>query len=301
MARATSVRRSHDRLIAALARCDYHAAMTIESLAWGYGLIEGPRVDGAENLYFSDVTNGGVFRRRRDGTIDLIVPKRRGVGGIALHADGGLVISGKNICHIRDGVTRVVFADDRTPGFNDLFADADGRVYTGSIRSNPFSDSGPRTPGECYRIEAQDRATQLYDDVALSNGIGFSPDGRTMYHSDTAARSIRVHRLDADGRATPAAAIRVEGRPDGLAVDAEGGVWVALYGAGAVQRYLPDGTADTRIAVPSRAVTSLCFGGADLRDMYVVTADNTDDPARGGTIFRTRCDVAGLPAPLARI
>jgi gluconolactonase len=59
--------------------------------------------------------------------------------------------------------------------------------------------------------------------------------------------------------------------------------------------------ADARIALPARAVTSLCFGGADLRDLYVVTADNTDDPARAGTIFRMRSDVAGLPAPLARI
>jgi D-xylonolactonase len=272
----------------------------IESLAWGYGLIEGPRVDGAGNLYFSDVTNGGVFRRRPDGSIDIVVPKRRGVGGIALHADGGLVISGRNICHVRDGVTRVMFADDGVPGFNDLFADADGRIYTGSIRSNPFSDSGPRTPGECYRIEAEGRATQLYGDVSLSNGIGFSPDGGTMYHSDTAARAIRVHRLDED-RATPVGVIRVDGRPDGLAVDTEGGVWVALYGAGAVQRYRPSGTADVRIEVPARAVTSLCFGGADLRDVYVVTADNTDDPARAGTIFRLRCEIAGLPAPLARI
>jgi gluconolactonase len=279
---------------------DYHAAMPIESIAWGYGLIEGPRVDGAANLYFSDVTNGGVFRRRPDGSIDIVVPKRRGVGGIALHADGGLVISGRNICHVRDGVTRVLFADDGVPGFNDLFTDADGRVYTGSLRSDPFSDSGPRTPGECYRIEAEGRATRLYGDVSLSNGIGFSPDGRTMYHSDTAARAIRVHRLD-DGRTTPAATIRVDGRPDGLAVDAEGGVWVALYGAGAVQRYRPNGTADVRIEVPARAVTSLCFGGADLRDMYVVTADNADDPARAGTIFRIRCEIAGLPAPLARI
>ena len=274
--------------------------MKIESVAWGYGLIEGPRVDGAGNLYFSDVTNGGVYRRRPDGAIELIVPKRRGVGGIALHADGGLVISGKNICHVRDGVTRVLFAND-APGFNDLFADADGRVYTGSIRSDPFSNGGPRTPGECYRIEAEGRATELYRDVSLSNGIGFSPDGRTMYHSDTAARVIRVHRLDAEGRVTPATAIRIDGRPDGLVVDAEGGVWVALYGSGAVQRYLPSGTADVRIEVPARAVTSLCFGGPDLRDMYVVTADNTDDPARGGTIFHTRCDVAGLPSPLARI
>ncbi len=103
------------------------------------------------------------------------------------------------------------------------------------------------------------------------------------------------------GRATPQTPIRVEGGPDGLAVDAEGGIWVALYQAGAVQRYLPNGRPDARIDVPARAVTSLCFGGADLRDLYVVSADNAVDPQRGGSIFRTRSDVAGLPAPFARI
>jgi gluconolactonase len=275
--------------------------MNVETLCWGYGLIEGPRVDGAGNLYFSDVTNGGVFRRRPDGSIDTVVPKRRGVGGIALHADGGLVISGKNICHVKDGQTRVVFARDGVPGFNDLFTDAQGRVYTGSMRSNPFSESPERTPGECWRIEGEGRATELYGGVSLSNGIGFSPDGRTIYHNDTVPGRILVHRLDAAGRATPATPIRVEGGPDGLAVDAEGGIWVALYQAGAVQRYLPDGKVDARIQVPARAVTSLCFGGADLRDLYVVTADNSDDRARGGTVFRTRSPIAGLPAPFARV
>jgi gluconolactonase len=275
--------------------------MKFETLAFGYGLIEGPRADGAGNLYFSDVTNGGVFRRRPDGTIDTVVPKRRGVGGIALHADGGVVISGKNICHVKDGATRILFAVDGVPGFNDLFTDAQGRVYTGSMRSNPFSEAGARTPGECYRIEAEGRATELYGGVSLTNGIGFSPDGRTIYHSDTAPGVIHVHRIDAAGRAVAATPIRVEGGPDGLAVDAEGGIWVALYQAGALQRYLPSGKPDARIAVPARAVTSLCFGGADLRDLYVVTADNSEDPTRGGTVFRTRSEVAGLAAPFARI
>jgi gluconolactonase len=275
--------------------------MKFETLAWGYGLIEGPRVDGAGNLYFSDVTNGGVFRRRPDGTIDTVVPKRRGVGGIALHADGGIVISGKNICHVRDGKTRVLFARDDVPGFNDLFTDVEGRVYTGSMRSNPFGEGGERKPGECYRIDAEGRATELYRGVSLTNGIGFSPDGRTIYHSDTVPGLIHVHHLDAAGRAAAATPIRVEGGPDGLAVDAEGGIWVALYQAGALQRYRPSGAADARIDVPARAVTSLCFGGADLRDLYVVSADNAVDPARGGSVFRARSDVAGLPAPFARI
>src|SRR5262245_61853472 len=136
--------------------------MAIETLAWGYGLIEGPRVDGAGNLYFSDVTNGGVYRRSPDGAVATVVPKRRGVGGIALHAACGIVISGKNICHVKDGVTRVLFAREGVPGFNDLFTDAQGRVYTGSMRSDPFSESGARVDGECYRIDKEGQATELY-------------------------------------------------------------------------------------------------------------------------------------------
>ena len=275
--------------------------MKIETLAFGYGLIEGPRADGAGDLYFSDVLNGGVYRRRAGGEIETVVPRRRGVGGIALHAKGGIVISGKNICHVKDGATRVLFARDDIPGFNDLFTDAQGRVYTGSMLSDPFGGGTDRKLGDCFRIDGEGRATVLYGGVSLTNGIGFSPDGKRMYHSDSARGLVLVHELDAAGRATPLTPIRIEGSPDGLAVDAEGGVWVALYQAGAVQRYTPDGSPDRRIAFPAKAVTSLCFGGADLRDLYAVSADNTDDPPRKGTIFRTRSDVAGLPAPFARI
>jgi D-xylonolactonase len=274
--------------------------MRFETLAYGYGLIEGPRVDGAGNLYFSDVQNGGVFRRRGDGTIETVVPKRRGVGGIALHADGGIVISGKNICHVKDGATRVLFAPEGVPGFNDLFTDAKGRVYTGSMRSNPFTTEGPRTPGECYRIDGENRAVQLYGGVSLTNGIGFSPDGRTLYHSDSARSLVLVHQLDDSGRAVPGKHIPVD-FPDGLAVDVEGGIWVAQYQGGAIARYEPNGARSAHVRVPAHAVTSLCFGGADGRDLYVVTADNDTDAARGGTIFFARSEVAGLPAPFARV
>jgi gluconolactonase len=275
--------------------------MKIETLAFGFGLIEGPRADPEGNLYFSDVTNGGVFRRSPSGAIETVVPRRRGVGGIAIHADGGIVISGRNVCHVRDGATRVLFARDDVPGWNDLFTDAQGRVYTGSMLSNPFGDERERKLGECFRIEAEGRATPLYGGVSLSNGIGFSPDGRRIYHSDTARSLVHVHELDAAGRAKPLAPILVEGSPDGLAVDAEGFVWVALYREGAIARFSPDGSPDRRIEVPAKAVTSLCFGGPDLRDLYVVSADNTEDPSRNGSIFRMRSDVAGLAAPLARI
>lgn len=277
--------------------------MQFETLASGYGLIEGPRVDAQGNLYFSDVHGGGVYRRSPQGAIETVVPKRRGVGGIALHAEGGLVISGRNICHVRDGETRVLFEGDEVPGFNDIFVDARGRVLAGSLRSNPFADEGERRPGELYRIEAAGRATELYGEVLLTNGIGLSPDGATIYHSDTARLSILAHRLGADGgvERTEVFAKLDGGGPDGLAVDEEGGVWVAVYGGGCVQRFGPAGALEQRIEVPANAVTSLCFGGDDRRDLYVVSADNSDDPARAGSVFRTRAPIAGLPVALARI
>jgi gluconolactonase len=274
----------------------------IETLATGYGLIEGPRGDPEGSLYFSDVTQGGVYRRASDGRIETVVPRRRGVGGIALHADGGIVISGRNICHVRDGETRVLFEREDIPGFNDIFTDERGRVYCGSMRADPFRTERERTPGELWRIDAAGAAVELYGDVSLTNGIGLSPDGRLLYHSDTAAQHIVVHELTPDGRAKDRRAIDVApGFPDGLAVDEEGVIWVALYGSGCVARYRPDGAPDGRLEVPASSVTSLCFGGADRRDLYVVSADNSDDPERGGSIFRTRVDVPGLAAPLARI
>src|SRR5262249_9791355 len=141
----------------------------VETLAFGYGLVEGPRADPDGGLYFSDVTNGGVYHRAADGTVETVVPRRRGVGGIALHAAGGIVISGRNVCHVRDGETRVLFERDDIPGFNDLFADDQGRVYTGSMRDDAFRVEGERTAGEAYRIDGAGIAVQLYDAVGLSN------------------------------------------------------------------------------------------------------------------------------------
>ena len=83
--------------------------------------------------------------------------------------------------------------------------------------------------------------------------------------------------------------------------DEEGAVWVALYGGGRVARYLPDGTLDRMLEVPARRVASLCFGGADRRDLYVATGDNANDRSLRGSIFKTRVDVAGLPTPMARV
>lgn len=274
--------------------------MTIETLAYGYGLIEGPRVDDGDNLYFSDIPNGGVFRRSPDGEISVIIPKRRSVGGIALHADGGLVVSGRNICHVKDGETRVIF-DPGAP-LNDLVADPEGRVYCGTIRSDPFGTDPERTPGECHRIELDGSVTEVYGEVSLTNGIGFSPDGRQIYHSDTANHHVICHDI-VDGELTNRRALRERSTffPDGLAVDEAGTIWVADYGNRCVRGISSSGEEIGTVEVPAIAVTSVCFGGPDRRDMYIVSADNTEDETRRGTIFRTRVEVPGLPVALARV
>jgi xylono-1,5-lactonase len=275
----------------------------LETLAYGYGLLEGPRVDANDNLYFSDVPNGGVYRRSPNGEVNTVIPRRRGVGGIALHADGGVVVSGKNICHVKDGQTRILFQRDDIPGFNDIFTDSAGRVYVGSLRSDPFKE-GARTPGELWRVEGEGKATEMYGNVGLTNGIGFSPDGKMIYHADSAGPHLIVHDVAPNGTMTNRRVIaQMESGtiPDGLCVDEAGCIWVAVYGGRCVTRYTPDGKLDRKIEVPAKAVTSVCFGGKDRRDLYIVTADNTEVPDRKGTIFRTRVETPGVSVPLARV
>ena len=273
----------------------------LETIAFGYGLIEGPRVDQTENLFFSDVINGGVFRRASDGTMTTVVPKRRGVGGIALHADGGLVLSGKNICHVKDGPRACSSSATTSPGsttFSPIEPDASMSARCDQTRLKREVACLVNCGGSRRQV------MQVYGDVGLTNGIGFSPDGRLLYHSDSAGPHIIVHDVAPDGSVSNRRAIaQVSGGsiPDGLAVDESGCIWVAIYGGRCAARYTPDGKLDCKIDVPAKAVTSLCFGGQDQRDLYIVTADNTEAPERKGSVFRTRVEVAGLPAPLARV
>ena len=275
-----------------------------ETLASGFGLVEGPTADDRGGLFFSDVLKGGVYRLDASGALSTVVPKRRGVGGIALHADGGLVIGGRDIQRVHDdGRCETLFTIDGLPGWNDLCTDAAGRVYAGSVRFAVFDRNAEAVPGECWRIEGKGQASRLYDGVVHANGIGVAPDGATLYHSDTRANVLVVHDLSPEGEATNRRhfEVRGPGHPDGLAHDVDGGIWVAIATGGRVDRFLPDGSVERSLEVPASAVTSVCFAGEDRRDLIVVTADNHEAKERGGTVFRTRVDVEGAPVHPARI
>ena len=279
--------------------------MELELLAAGYGLVEGPRTDADDNLYFTDIPGGTVNRRRPDGTIETLVSGRRMVGGLALHADGGFVMSGPTVAHWLDGDVRVLLEVDGVKAFNDIQPDADGRVYAGAIRSDLEDLKGPKVPAECYRIGPDGVVDELYGGVEVSNGIGFSPDGRTLYHVDSTTKGIWVHDVAADGvvsnRRHIGRDVFERGIPDGMCVDGDGNLWVAHVGGRRVVKLSPEGAPLDEIPVPAKAVTSVAFGGPDVADMYIVTADHIDEPERRGCVFRCRPGVVGLRTPLVTV
>lgn len=279
---------------------------TLEVLASGFGLLEGPRVDEQDRLYFSDVPNGGVYRRSPDGKIETLIPKRKGVGGIALNQGGGIVCSGRGLIYRNEQTrtSRDLFTEwEGRPlkGLNDLQPDDQGSIYVGSLEFDALSDQKP-IPGNLFRVDPDGKVTKLWEGIQVTNGMGFSPDRKYLFHADSTTQAVWVYDVlpDRTVKDRRVFAKLPVGWPDGLAVDTEGGVCVAVVNDGEVMRFKPDGTLDWRLKVPAKMVTSLTFGGKDMRDLYIVTADNTEDKAKKGTVFRTRSEIPGLPVPKSR-
>lgn len=196
------------------------------------------------------------------------------VGAVKPRAGGGLVLN------LRDGVG-LLDPDDtfrwlhREPVAgrrgNDAAVAPDGSLLAGTMRYDEATGGGTLS-----RVTGDGTATVLLDDVTVSNGTGWSPDGRLMYYIDTPTRRVDVFDCGEDGTITgcrPLAEIEQgAGFPDGLTVDADGCVWVALWDGGAVRRYTPSGELDRVIELPVPRVTCCAFGGPGLTDLYVTTA-----------------------------
>jgi gluconolactonase len=269
--------------------------MEWEVLAHGYGLVEAPTIDRDGSLVFSDVLGGGIYRLDAAGAVSTVVPKRRGVGGIAIHADGGLVCSGRDIVHVRDdGATRTVLHVDGVAGWNDLCTDAAGAVYAGALRFAVFDPKADVVPGELWRATPGGAADMVFGDVVHANGVAVAPDGGTIYMSDT--RRQRVIAFDVASATRREFDLSAFGHPDGMAIDERGAVWVALV-RGGIARLTRDGKVDRTLEPPSAFTTSLCFAGNDL---YVTTGGHSD-PELKGCVLRTTLDVAGAPVAPARV
>jgi D-xylonolactonase len=276
--------------------------MQFELLATGWGLVEGPRVDDRNRLYFSDNLLGGVFRRNPDGTIDALLPDRKSVGGTAFNEDGRLIVSGPSISlwDEQTGRTRDLvngYRGKRLGFFNDLTIDDHGSVWSGDVRVQPDEQGRDKaTPSDLFRIDPDGTITQMDEGILGSNGLGFTADRKLLYYADSGVKVVYVYDV------TPERTLKnrrvfarfEEGLPDGLALDAEDNIWVAVVYTSNLFCFKPDGTILKKAQLPVKKVVSLTFGGPDLRDLYAVTVQTRRDK---GSLYHARVDVPGLPIP----
>ncbi len=259
-------------------------------------------------LYWVDIPGERLYRYHPDsGKIDTF-ETGAAVGGMTLQADGQLLLfmARGAVRAWHDGAfTETLLAS--IPGeednrFNDVIADPAGRVFCGTM-------STADRAGKLYRLDPDATLTPLVDGVGTSNGLGFTADRKTMFHTDTRAHTIYRYAYDeATGNISNRQAfITVRdgpSRPDGMTVDREDGLWSARWDGYVAVRYGPDGGELGRIAFPARKVSCVAFGGADYRDLYVTTAggdDRDDNGSTAGSLFRVTPGVQGRAEFRSRI
>ncbi|WP_163559105.1 SMP-30/gluconolactonase/LRE family protein [Halomonas sp. NO4] len=249
-------------------------------------------------LYAHDPTSGETHGWTLDEACCWLAPRADGDGFVA-----GLR---SRLVHLRLGgmgpeiVDSLLTPDEPTGNrFNDGGCDAAGRLWFGSMDA-----AAERPSGALYRLDARGLA-RVDDGYRVANGPAISPDGATLYHSDTPRGVIYAFDIDGNGELSGKREhIRfhaTRGFPDGMICDREGGLWVAHWDGGRISRFLPDGRLDETLTLPASRVTSCTFGGADLDHLYITTAAvDRDDEVDAGGLFRCRPGVRGLaPGRLA--
>jgi sugar lactone lactonase YvrE len=299
-----------NRIVDPTAHSDAVATTTEQAV-----LGEGARWDGRrEELLVVDILAGRVYRGRvaEDGDLSLVrayqVPGTVGAIAPVQGDEGWLLAAGRGFAHLSpDGSLRTL-AEVAPAGtrMNDAACDPQGRFWAGTL-----ADDHHVGRGALYRLDRDGRTELMLDGLTISNGLGWSPDGATMYLVDSGPRVIHAFAFDAD-RGTISEARELvtvpeeAGAPDGMTVDAAGDLWVAIYGGGRVNRYSPDGVLRQALAVPAKQSTSCAFAGADLNRLYVTTATEawSDEQRRAepaaGLIYRFDAGATGRPAALFR-
>ena len=282
----------------------------------GVGLFEAPVWARANTLYFSNVTLGGVLRLNVvTGGITPVVLHRRGIGGLALSKHGEFVVSGREISLKKTlSAETVTLANPGAEvptmrGFNDLTVDPQGRVIAGALGIGALSPDRvgevlPPPPegmgtASVWRI-SDGGYTQIADDIGHTNGIAYSADGNTAYLSDTLRRVVYSYRVSEAGWSDRSEFIRLaNGGPDGMAVAEDGTLWLATAADQSVLVFDSSGRQMKRFDIPGHLTTSVCFGGDELRTVFVTTGSHgSDGPAE---VLSFGVDVAGVPVPLAQL
>jgi sugar lactone lactonase YvrE len=260
-------------------------------------------------LYWVDIAAPSLNRFDPATGRNVVMPMPASIGSFALRRSSGFVVA------LRDGIwlaaadgslERRIAAAPYDPAhhrFNDGRCDRAGRFFVGSMNEKRDANSGA-----FYRVDPDGRMTMLFGDVMISNGLAWSPDGRTMYHADTPHHIIRAFDYDAatGTPSNPRVFVKWQGetdRPDGGAIDSEGNYWSAFFRAGKIVKLSPAGKTLAEFDLPAMCPTMCAFGGPDLRTVYVTTARRERDPEelarlpQSGGIFAMTVDVPGLPEP----
>ncbi|GAB3609315.1 hypothetical protein GCM10027414_14400 [Humibacter ginsengiterrae] len=272
-------------------------------------LGESPRW-AAGRWWWLDADDGRVWSSADLGTPpDLLVAARRRISLVQpAGPDLAVVADGDTIRSLRRTGTGWELDDARPlglgPGWllNDGCSDSLGRLWVGAVPPD-----GEHLSGVLLRMEGREPVV-VHDDIAVSNGMAWSADGETLFHVDTGRAQLLAHHVDARRSSILATEVMWrfdDGLPDGVAVDAHGGIWVAVYGAGQVRRIM-HGAVDVIVEVSTQQVTSVALGGADGCDILITTAregfsavDSRQDPA-AGRVFRARSPYPALKSALIR-
>lgn len=264
----------------------YHGEGPVWSDRWG-GLRW---VDMLAGDVLALTSEGDVLRRHVGEVAAALRPRRTGGAVIAVERGFALEAPDGTLTHLRE-----VWSDPSTR-MNDGGCDPDGRFYCGSMAYDQRPGGG-----SLYRLDPDGRVHTVLRGVTISNGLEWSPDGRLAYYNDTPTGRVAVFDYDVEaGLTSMRTFVEIasgDGYPDGLTVDEEGGVWVALYGGAAVRRYTRDGRLDAVITVPATKPTACCFGPGG--ELFITTTREGLHPGEdplAGSLFRARAGVNGLPA-----
>ena len=260
-----------------------------------------------KKLYWLDIPEGIIYRY--DPETGMVEEVYRGdiIGGCTIQEDGSLLLfmekGAVKLWKDNKLITLIAeFPALEGTRFNDVIADPAGRVFCGTM---------PDEGGEAYlyRLDTDGSLTLIFDGAGLSNGMGFTPDKKQMYYTDSKKGEIYIFDFNVeDGSLSNRRLfLKVEGEgiePDGLTVDAEGYVWSARWNGSCIKRFAPDGKEVLEVIFPARKITCMTFAGVDYKDIYITSATEdkiSEEETGAGALFRLNIGIQGLPEHLSRI
>jgi len=277
--------------------------------------LEGLAVDYVRDIvWYSDVIAGGVHGVRQDGSVISMNPDRKWTGGIIMNEDGCVLSSGaggimwNNPETGKSGWLLEEIGGKPINGINEMMPDGTGGIYFGSVDIEKIIEGQPTRPATLYRLTIERNVILVAGGLGFANGIMLSSDGRKLYYNDTFDSTYVFDVLPDMTLANRRLLLRKEDC-DGMALDAQGNLWITGFRSSGLTRLQPDGTLLAPIPTPAGAITQIRFGGTDMRDYYLtcVPADGGDSLAVGqipteerSVLLRGRADVPGMAIAPAR-